>query len=144
MYFLYSGSNTILIWLSPTVSVWKLWTCTIDWITNFLVNGLPWSLFMHQGKVPCNPLMPHSCGESNAQRCSFVRLRTELLAWTSKMNKQRYFTLCSVCTSIGWLPSARTSHAKKWDFFSSLYLYKCLYKYKRVPSFGRHTRIKLV
>jgi hypothetical protein len=58
-----------------------------------------------------------SWGESNAQQCSFVRLRTELLAWTSKMNKQRYFTFCRVRISIGWLPSARTSHAKKRDFF---------------------------
>ena len=62
-----------------------------------------------------------SSGKSTAQWCSFVRFRTELLAWTSTTTRQKYNTCFRVLTSIGWLPSVQTQ-TKKWRvFFWNLY-----------------------
>ena len=84
-----------------------------------------------------------SSGKSTAQRCSFVRFRTELLAWTSTTNRQKYNTRFRVLTSIGWLPSVRTQ-TKKWRVFFQIYtqIYN-LYAYKHARSFGTQRRINL-
>jgi hypothetical protein len=56
----YSGLNTVLIWLHPTYLVQKLCTSTIALRTKRCILLSPGKHFLHRGKIPWRPGIPHS------------------------------------------------------------------------------------